>query len=218
MVFSDKGDDDRVYAGPVRIECLTDTVGETAITITGTFGGTTTSDRTAAVREAHRSYKCDLPAYIARDEREIRSQAAATLEASFPERLEGWRMKVQEDRHEPVTVTAAAPRPARSACQRCGNRLAWWRRSDAAYCSAACRQASYRLRVADLNHRGQLRWGWPGREPDLPCRTSSAQGAFLRLVALTACRVSGLTTFGRRLMMSRCPLVEPKEDACRPLD
>ena len=29
-----------------------------------------------------------------------------------------------------------------------GDRLAWWQRSDAAYCSAACRQASYRVRVA----------------------------------------------------------------------
>ena len=28
----------------------------------------------------------------------------------------------------------------------------------------------------------------------------------------------GLTTFGRRLMMSRCPPVEPREDACVPLD
>ena len=35
--------------------------------------------------------------------------------------------------------------------------------------------------------------------------------------ALTACRALGLTTFGRCLMMSRCPSVEPKEDACVPL-
>ena len=132
---------------PVRIECLTDAVGETVITITGNFGGTTTSDRTAAITEAHRAYKRDLPAYIDRDEREIRTRAAAALEASFPERLEGWRMKVQEDRREPPAVTAAAPRPARPSCRRCGNRLAWWRRSDAAYCSAACRQASYRMRL-----------------------------------------------------------------------
>ena len=134
---------------PVRIECLTDTVGERALSLTGTFGGTTTADRTAAVREAYRSYKRDLPAYADhltdRDEREVRTRAAAALEASFAERLEDWR---REAHHERPTVTAAAPRPARSTCRRCGSRLGWWRRSDARYCSPRCRQASYRVRVA----------------------------------------------------------------------
>ena len=133
----------------VRIECLTDTVSETALTITGTFGGTTTSDRTAAIAEAHRSYKRDHPSYLSDlDEHEIRMRAAAVLEASFDERIEDWRRKAQKGRGRRPTVTAAAPRPARSACRRCGSRLAWWRRSDAAYCSAACRQASYRMRLA----------------------------------------------------------------------
>ncbi len=84
---------------PVRVECLADAVGETAITITGTFGGTTTSDRTAAIAEAHRAYKRDHPAYLTDiDEREIRTRAAATLEASFPDRLQDWRRKAQKDR------------------------------------------------------------------------------------------------------------------------
>ena len=77
--------------------------GETVLTITGTFGGTTTSDRTAAIAEAHRAYKRDLPAYADRDEREIRTRAAAALEASFGERLEGWRREAQEPRRRHVS-------------------------------------------------------------------------------------------------------------------
>jgi hypothetical protein len=45
-------------------------------------------------------------------------------------------------------VAAAAPLPARSVCRRCGGRLGWWQRADAAYCSAACKQAAYRFRAA----------------------------------------------------------------------
>jgi len=43
-----------------------------------------------------------------------------------------------------VTPTAALP----AACERCGERLDWRKRSDARRCSSRCRQASYRRRAA----------------------------------------------------------------------
>ena len=134
---------------PVRIECLTDTVGETAITITGTFGGTTTSDRTAAVPEAHRSYKRDLPAYhhlTDRDEREIRTRAAAALEASFGERLEDWRRKAQVATSGPPLRLQRRDLRVRVPALRESARLVAAIRRPVLL--PGCRQASYRLRLA----------------------------------------------------------------------
>jgi len=91
--------------------------------------------------------------------------AAETLEASFPERLgrvvaafrrNGSRFRphgrsraarlLAMFEEQQVTAVAAVTGPRR--CDGCGDRLRVLARSDARYCSARCRVASFRARAA----------------------------------------------------------------------
>jgi hypothetical protein len=62
------------------------------------------------------------------------------------DRLVGWMLGVKVPTRGNRSVTPVAPLPA--ACERCGERLGWLKRSDARTCSSRCRQASYRRRIA----------------------------------------------------------------------
>lgn len=64
---------------PVRIDCLTDAIGEHRWTVTGIWGGTTWSERTHAVS-------------VARYAGQPRASIAADLEATFTDRDFGYRI------------------------------------------------------------------------------------------------------------------------------
>ena len=145
---------------PVRRECLQDAISERRWTVMGVFGGdyhdrTHRGDQRPAERTPCRS-RCRTdrapPVGLAKLDDEVEIQALPMPPSSWkrPSRL-AWRCGGPA---ETTRVTrgafaqAVAPQPARSACRRCGGRLSWRQRSDAAYCSAACKQAAYRMRSA----------------------------------------------------------------------
>jgi hypothetical protein len=153
---------------PVRRECLDSVLGA-EISYYGIYGGTTLTERRAAwtarklkpdpefnVRSQWREgvtaiRGIDGASLTAHDRKRIAHEIGDRFEATFEERLELWKERAAEvaaKRAEGKAVTATRPRPARPACLRCGGPLAWFQRSDAAHCSNACRQASYRARTA----------------------------------------------------------------------
>ena len=68
---------------PGRLPCLLDAVTEQAFNVTGVFGGTLTTERLRAVRQARRRNRDASKS-------EIRARAATELESTFQSRLAIW--------------------------------------------------------------------------------------------------------------------------------
>jgi len=161
---------------PVRRECLMDALQESRFTPVGVFGATTTTERQAAwaarlkeVRSGAGKVKSErnpegisarVPhgALRSSERKQDAAEIADAFEDSYHRRVVMWTERIdlqitksraaRKRAAATATVTAdAAPLPA-SVCRRCGDRLPWRQRSDAAYCSAACKQAAYRARAA----------------------------------------------------------------------
>ncbi len=95
------------------------------------------------------------------DRHRIAEEICDEFEATLPERLVALERRADAHRAKlaaraaereaaaEAVSTPTAPRPACiPTCRRCGSRLSWRQRSDAQYCGAACKKASYRSRRA----------------------------------------------------------------------
>ena len=143
---------------PVRRECLTYAL-QAEFGAMGVWGGSTMTERRLLMhRGPERLFGEDWAASI--------EETASFLEDTFAARMNGWRelgRRYSAKRAAnlaakkaaevgtmvpvaPSAVTATTSSPA--GCARCGARFSWRQRSDARYCSGACRQADYRARAA----------------------------------------------------------------------